>query len=216
MRYALIDFLLNLDWTQIIIALMTAGGGALILWYRKTLKRWKEFWRAVSEGLANLPKLQKDVAGIHYFVSPNGGGSLMDSTRRIEVNVSALGDQLNMLSETMRAENDTDEDLARFYCDANGANTYVNQTYARWLGVGKAELLGWGFMNIIHPDDVARVHAHWEQCRRENRQYRATYRMVASDGEFFTVSVTATPIPENSPALRWVGSAKKVKTDDHN
>lgn len=212
----LIDLLAALDWTQILIAFMTAFGGALIIWYRKKIGRWRDFWRSASEGLANLPKLQKDVAGIHYFVSPNGGGSLMDSTRRIEVNVSALGDQLNMLSETMRAENDTDEDLARFYCDAAGANTYVNQTYARWIGVGKAELLGWAFLNIIHPDDVPRVRAHWEQCRVENRQYRMVHRMIASNGDVFTVSVTATPIPENSPARRWVGSAKKVPTDGHN
>ena len=110
----------------------------------------------------------------------------------------------------MWAENDTDESIARFHCDTDGENTYVNQTYARWLGVGKAELLGWNFLNVIHPEDADRVRTHWDQCRREHRQYRMTHRMVASGGAIITVAVTVTPIPEDGAAKQWVGFARKV------
>lgn len=206
----MVDFLLTLNWSQIIVALIVTFGGAAMIWYRERLKAWRRFWSGVLEGLRAIPELQKDVQGIRYFVSPNGGGSLMDSAKRMEEAISLLGNRLQLLAETVVAENDTDEDVARFHCAPSGENIYVNQTYARWLGVGKNELLGWNFLNIIHPEDVGRVQRHWEQCRRERRQYRMCHRVIASNGDVLSLSITVAPIPEEGEILRWIGYAKRV------
>lgn len=207
---ATLDTLLNLNWSSIIAAMiMTFGGGALI-WYRKRVANWRKAWTRVFEGLQAIPELQADVKGIRYFVSPNGGGSLMDLARRLEASVSTVTTQLELLAMTTTAENDTDDTIARFHCSATGENIYVNQTYARWLGVGKAELLGWNFMNAIHPDDVHRVQEHWDKCRRESRQYRLTHRVITTSGQTITLSVTITPIPESGPVRIWVGYARRL------
>lgn len=206
----MIDFLLTLNWSQIIVALIMTCGGAALIWYRERVRKWRSFWSSVLDGLRAIPDLQADVKGIRYFVSPNGGGSLMDSAARMEGAISSLAERLELLTHTFWAENDTDESIARFHCNVDGENTYVNQTYARWLGVGKAELLGWNFLNVIHPEDVDRVRTHWDQCRREHRQYRMVHRMVTSSGDTLTVSVTATPIPQDNPAKMWVGHARKL------
>lgn len=204
------DLLMQLDWTQIVLAVLAAVGGTLAVWYRKRLAVWRKFWRGVLEGLRSVPDLTNDVKGIRYYVSPNGGGSLMDSVRRIEVNVQAQTEQLDLAIQTMWAENDADDEVARFHCNGVGENTYVNQLYARWLSVGKPELLGWNFLNFVHPDDIDRVRKHWEQCRVEHRQYRIRHRMVTTGGAVLTVDVIATPIPEGPPIKRWIGSIKKV------
>ncbi len=210
---AMVDTLLMMNWSQIIAAMiMTFGGGAL-LWYRKRVASWHQSWLRVFAGLQAIPELQTDVKGIRYFVSPNGGGSLMDLTRRLEATVGTITTQLELLTLTTTAENDTDDTIARFHCGADGANIYVNQTYARWLGVGKADLLGWNFLNVIHPSDVGEVHHHWEQCRREQRQYRKTHRVIATSGEVITLSVTVTPIPETGPVRVWVGYARRVESE---
>lgn len=207
----IVDFLLSLDWTQIVIFLLTTVGGALLVWYRKRLKEWKKFWGGVLHGLHAIPELQQDVKGIRYFVSPNGGGSLMDSAKRTETAVVTLAEQVELVVQTMWAENDADDEVARFHCNTAGENTYVNQLYARWLSVGKAELMGWNFLNFVHPDDVDRVRNHWAQCRTENRQYRMTYRLVPTTGKPFTVSTIATPIPSDTTAKRWIGSIRRVE-----
>lgn len=181
-----------------------------MIWYREKVKSWRNFWTGVLNGLRAIPELQADVKGIRYFVSPNGGGSLMDSASRMEGAITALSSRLELLTQTVWAENDTDESIARFHCNTHGENTYVNQTYARWLGVGKAELLGWNFLNVIHPEDVDRVRTHWDQCRREHRQYRMVHRMMTSDGRTIAVAVTATPIPEEGATKLWVGFARKI------
>lgn len=207
------EFLSQLDLTQILLFVATTVGGALLVWYRKRLAEWKTFWRGVLDGLRNIPELQADVKGIRYYVAPNGGGSLMDSVKRTETAVNTLGEQVDLMAQTMWAENDSDAEIGRFHCNAAGENTYVNQLYARWLGVGKSELMGWNHFNFVHPSDIDRVRQHWEICRSENRQYRIRNRMVAVNGEIFEVEVTATPIPESAPVKRWIGSIRRLDSD---
>lgn len=211
-----IDFLLTLNWSQIIVATIVTFGGAMGVWYRNKMKAWAAAWSRAFDGLQAIPRLQEDIQGIKYFVTPNGGGSLMDSARRMEEALAALASRVELLAETAVAENDTDESLARFRCSTTGENVYVSQTYARWLGVGKSDIMGWNFLNTIHPDDAARVQSHWAQCRAENRQYRTTYRAITSAGDVITLAVTCTPIPEGGATRCWIGYARKVEHDaDH-
>lgn len=207
------EFLSQLDLTQILLFVLTTVGGALAVWYRKRLAEWKKLWRDVLDGLRGIPELKADVKGIRYYVAPNGGGSLMDSIKRTEAAVGTLGEQVNLMTQTMWAENDSDDEIGRFHSNAVGENTYVNQLLARWLGVGKQELMGWKYLNFVHSNDVDRVRRHWELCRTEHRQYRIRHHMVAADGEVFEVEVTATPIPESAPVKRWIGSVRRLDND---
>lgn len=207
------EFIYQLDLTQILLFVVTTVGGALIVWYRKRLAEWKKFWRGVLDGLRSIPELEADVRGIRYYVAPNGGGSLVDSVKRTEATISTLAEQVDLMAQTMWAENDSNDAIGRFHCNAAGENTYVNQLYARWLGVGKSELMGWKYLNFVHSNDVDRVRRHWETCRSEHRQYRVRHHMVAADGEIFEVEVTATPIPESAPAKRWIGSIWRTDND---
>lgn len=207
------EFLAQLNLTEILLFVVTTVGSALLVWYRKRLAEWKTFWRGVLDGLRSIPELEADVKGIRYYVAPNGGGSLMDSVKRTEAAVGTLTEQVDLMTRTMWAENDSDDEIGRFHCSAAGENTYVNQLYARWLGVGKAELMGWNYLNFVHPSDVDRVRQHWETCRSENRQYRIRNRMVAADGEIIEVEVIATPIPETAPIKRWIGSIRRLDND---
>jgi len=206
------EFISHLDLTQILLFVVTTVGGALLVWYRKSLAEWKAFWRSVLDGLRSIPELKADVKGIRYYVAPNGGGSLMDTIKRTEAAVGALGEQVDLIVHTMWAENDSD-DIGRFYCNAAGEVTYANQLYARWLGVGKAELMGWNYLNFIHPNDADKVRQHWETCRSEHRQCRLRYRMVTTDDEIIEVEALATPIPESAPTKRWIGFIRRLDND---
>jgi PAS domain S-box-containing protein len=200
------------NWSEILIMLITSVGGGLIVWYRKRVSEWNRFWKGVLNGLRSIPDLKADVKGIMYYVAPNGGGSMMDSLKRTEIAIAALTEQVDIVVRTMLVENDSD-DIGRFQCDGTGRNTYINQTYARWLAVGKSELMEWNFINFIHPDDVVRVRAHWDLCRAEHRQYHNRHRMIASTGKTIEVDVSATPIPDAAPAKRWVGTLRRIDND---
>lgn len=203
------ELLQQLNWSEIIVMLIMSVGGGLIVWYRARFKAWKAFWRSVLDGLRDIPNLQSDVRGIRYYVAPNGGGSMMDSIKRTEAAVGLLTDQIDIIARTMLIENDSDE-VGRFQCDGAGRNTYVNQAYARWLSVGKVELMDWNFINFVHPEDVVRVRHLWELCRTEHRQYKNRHRMVTSTGAVIEVDVISTPIPDSPPAKRWVGTMRRL------
>lgn len=203
--------LYSLDWTRIVLGLLIAGFSALALWYRKRFPVWLKFWKGVLEGLSGIPELQQDVKGIRYYVAPNGGGSMMDSINRTTTAIGTLGEQVDLLTQTIWAENDSEDDVGRFHSNAAGENIYVNQPYARMMGVGKAELLGWKFLNFVHSNDVDRVRRHWELCRAEHRQYRINCHMVTADNETLEVEIVATPVPELPPAKRWVGVVRKAR-----
>lgn len=214
------DLIASIDWTSVLIWTLGLAGSALAaaaVWYRKKLREWKEFWQAILQGLSSLSVLQKKVNAMEEYLTPNGGGHLPDAVGRIEESMAlmkaelkSMDDAIYMIVATIQAEDDADALTARFDCSETGENTYVSQTYARWLKVGTEDLMGWNYMNYVHPDDRAQVTRLWDICREQHRIYENRHRMVAADGEIIEVSVIATPIPRHPPARRWIGIMRKA------
>lgn len=211
------QLLLSLNWTDILIFVLSTVGGGILFLMRKAFVRMyrrykarRQWWANVCDGLGRLPQLEEDLKGIRYYVAPNGGGSLMDSAERTERAVTTLSGRLDLVVETMLAQNDTDDDVGRFHCSITGETTYVNRPYARWIGVGKQELLGWNWLNYIHPEDASFVREHWDRCRDEQRIFRLRHRLVTADGDVLHVDTVAVPIPEGAPAQRWVGTVRRI------
>lgn len=201
----------QMNWGELLGALILAAIGPVLYYLRNRIKAGYNSWKDVLSGLRAIPELSSNVEKISYYVAPNGGGSLHDAVKETKALVLSVTDHLDTVVQTMWAENDTDDEFGRYYADAAGANTYVNQLFARWLSVGKNELMGWGFLNFIHPDDIERMRRHWETCRIEKRQYRLRHRMVSATGQVIEIEVTAIPIMQGLEVKRWIGSIRKVQ-----
>lgn len=171
---------------DVFIGLTTLIGilGSAWLVLRKRITSWWAPYRSGIDGMAQLPELATAVNDVR----------------------SSLG----MLTLMVRARGDINIESAEFECDVAGAHTYVNLTYARWLGVGKTELMDWGFINFIHEDDRLRVRREWELSRAEHRIFNQRYRVVASDKEIILVDTLITPIPESPPTKHWIGVMRRV------
>lgn len=170
-----------------VVTLMTsvAGvAGAIWVFFRRRIREWWKPYREGLQGAAAVPALKDAIDVVEKAV--------------------------HLMTMHIRAQGDTDIERGQFETDESGANTYVNLTYARWLGVGKAELLGWGWVNFVHPDDRIRVRGEWDACRAEHRVYNIRFRMLDPGGDAFPVDVLATPIPDSPPAKRWLGVIRKV------
>lgn len=168
-----------------IYTLLTTVGGAIAVWYRRKILNFMASVRGVVAGLAAIPKLQSDV--------------------------ELLGEHFDILMCTIRAEADSGDTVGRFDAGSHGGNTYVNQTYARWLGVGKSELLGWNFLNFVHPDDVDLLRSSWEACRKDHRKLSHKCRLKPAFGGELTVIISLIPVPDGPPAKKWIGSMRKVE-----
>lgn len=178
------DILAFLESSGMLYTLITAVGTSALIWYRKKLAAVVSTFRGISDGLQAIPQMQREI--------------------------SQLSEQVEMVMCTIRVESDNTDVVGRFDAGASGGHTYVNQTIARWLGVGKSELLGWNYLNFIHEDDVDRYHRLWEECRRTHRKFAITVRMVSAKGDVIPLEVTAVPVPDTPPVKKWIGTLRRV------
>lgn len=190
-----------------LIAMIYGAWRVMRSWFRSKT----EPLRKAFAGLQQVPALQSDLDIVRKAVLPNGGTSLPDGVRRIESALLSVRNDVSMMACTMAAHNDNDPNKGTLECDASGANISVNRTYARWIGVGKDELLGWAFLNYVHQDDRERVRDDWMLAMKECRPYHNRHKMLTADGEVICVDVSATPIPDTPPIQRWVGVVRLVQ-----
>lgn len=153
---------------------------------------------------------RRNDAKLNEFVSlPKAVQFANNNLEKTQVRVVSMQATLSDLHLEMRARADLNIDACEFTCDHDGSVTNVNQTFARWLGVGKQELLGWGWINYVHPEDRERVRQEWSACIRDHRTLNIRYRLVEEDGDVTNVHTIATPIPDAPPARQWIGVIRK-------
>jgi PAS domain S-box-containing protein len=95
-----------------------------------------------------------------------------------------------------------------FITTAEGANSYVNETFAHYSGLSKNELLGTGWAQLLHPDDVSRTWDAWQGAVATSRPYEVEYRLRRHDGEYRWFATRALPIPamDTGSGESWVGT----------
>lgn len=178
------------------------------------------------EKLERLEGMQTQLDSLTKQVSPDGGTSLADALQRIESvlqnqsdiqvlrgnQVQAIATQVSVMVATMVATSNTDPRKATFEANSEGLVTDANKTYMRWTGLQLPEVLGWGWINSVHPADRDAVRKEWKNAVAEHRMSTMRYRIMDTDGEVFEVEATATPIPEGQvPCDRWVGAIFRVE-----
>lgn len=176
-----------------LLGMIASSATAVFLVFRRRIRRWWTPYRSGLDALSEVPAMREGIDAC-------------------QSNLAEVRASMGLIAMHMRARSDINIRAAEFETGEDGANTYVSQTYARWLGVGKNELLGWGWVNFIHPEDRARVRREWDQCRVEHRVYTARHRIVTSDGDVIDVETLVSPIPDSPPAMSWLGVMRKVSS----
>jgi PAS domain S-box-containing protein len=127
------------------------------------------------------------------------------------------------LSHQKRAERELREREERFrvlaeslpqliwMTDHSGGNIYCNQRFIDYFGLAEAEMMGFGWTNLIHPDDLARTTAIWSHCTRTGELYLNEYRLRRRDGAYRHFLARAVPLKDASGAIeRWIGSSTDI------
>jgi PAS domain S-box-containing protein len=67
--------------------------------------------------------------------------------------------------------------------DPTGALIYVNRHWSEYTGLEPEQTVGWNWLDVIHPDDVARFESGWRSAIARRSEYKAECRIRrASDG----------------------------------
>lgn len=95
--------------------------------------------------------------------------------------------------------------------NAEGAVDYMTSRMLEFSGRSMDEILGWGWMELVHPDDVPTALADWEAAAEAAAPYRSEFRFRRSDGVYCWHVAQAQPVLDDEGAvLRWYGTAIDV------
>ena len=158
----------------------------------------------VDDKLAMLKNIhQKDLADIKKELIPNGGTSIKDTVNKLAVSLDKVATSIDTLSVQgnrmeLRQQNILNSvNIPTFETDKNGECVFANKAYLELIGRSMEEIRGPSWINIIHPEDRAKVRAEWLAAVSENRNFEMTYRIVNREQMVFDISCAATPIAGN-------------------
>ncbi|MCX4247077.1 hybrid sensor histidine kinase/response regulator [Paraliomyxa miuraensis] len=93
----------------------------------------------------------------------------------------------------------------------DGACDYVNQQWGDFTGVPAVELLGRGWLTVVHPDDRARVLEAWQSALERAEPFAMECRVRRADGVHEWFKLRVRPIRDAGGAVaRWFGVAANV------
>jgi PAS domain S-box-containing protein len=90
--------------------------------------------------------------------------------------------------------------------DAHGATTFWSQQYLDYAGATLEDVLGYGFVDYMHPDDREHVMGVWSNTLASGRPGEAEARLRGADGQFRWFLIRASPFYDGDGNLtQWFG-----------
>ncbi|MEH2009267.1 PAS domain S-box protein [Nostoc sp.] len=90
----------------------------------------------------------------------------------------------------------------------------VNSEIVGWeayTGQSKAEMMGWGWLDVTHPDDRAHSAEVWSAAVANRSLYQLEYRIRAKDGTYRYFFSSAVPVLEADGSIReWIGTCTDI------
>ncbi len=90
----------------------------------------------------------------------------------------------------------------------DGYLDYYNQRWLSYVGRSLEELLGWGWMTVIHPEDVDGEVKKWRACIASGEPFECEVRMRRADGQYRWVLHRKVAVrDEQGNIIKWCGSS---------
>src|ERR1700754_2795115 len=88
----------------------------------------------------------------------------------------------------------------------NGTFDYVNKRMLEYLGAPLDEVIGWGWMEKVHPDDIVFKVNTWLKALERESDHDAVCRIRAADGRYRWFEVRGEPMrASDGTVLSWYG-----------
>ena len=122
---------------------------------------------------------------------------LIDQVRKSQA-MQRIEDRFRLLVEKTSA--------LTWSCHPSGLPEVPQPSWMAFTGQTSEEMLGTGWGNAVHPDDVADAFQQWTSSIRQRIPVQMEYRVRRFDGEWRWMSVHAVPVlDEAGEVLEWLG-----------
>ena len=103
--------------------------------------------------------------------------------------------------------------------DSNGLLIHINHRAIEFFGMSRHVILGSGWPNLIHPDDLDAAIQRWSHSVATGKEYKIDFRLKRGDGEYRWHIAQALPArDERGKITEWFGTNTDIhdrKTVEH-
>src|SRR6267142_794967 len=93
----------------------------------------------------------------------------------------------------------------------DGTSDYFSTQWTEYTGAPEAGLLGWRWMEVLHPDDLENTRQVWADAVAGRRPYDVEYRVRRHDGAYGWFKTRGTPIRDSEGRIiKWFGSCTDI------
>src|SRR5271155_1821320 len=93
----------------------------------------------------------------------------------------------------------------------DGACDYFSTQWTTYTGIPESELLGWAWMEALHPDDREPTRQFWRESVAGRQPYDVEYRIRRSDGTYGWFKTRGTPIRDTEGRIvKWFGTCTDI------
>jgi len=94
---------------------------------------------------------------------------------------------------------------------SDGACDYFSTQWTTYTGIAESELLGWAWMETLHPDDRGPTRQFWTESVAGRQPYDVEYRIRRSDGTYAWFKTRGTPIRDSDGRIvKWFGTCTDI------
>ena len=98
----------------------------------------------------------------------------------------------------------------------DGACDYFSAQWTQYTGVAESELLGWRWMDVLHPDDRNSTRQLWTDSVAERHAYDVEYRVRRHDGVYRWFKTRGVPVRDSKGHIvNWFGSCTDITDAKH-
>ena len=93
----------------------------------------------------------------------------------------------------------------------DGQVDYVNNMLVEYAGVPTDQLTGWGWQELIHPDDIRTHMEAWKQAISSGELFEIEHRLRKHTGEYLWHLARAVPVySPNTQVVMWIGTNTNI------
>jgi PAS domain S-box-containing protein len=98
-----------------------------------------------------------------------------------------------------------------FTARPDGALDYFNQQWRDYAGLSPEQMQEWGWINLVHPDEIKEIATRWQQSVGTGEPFQAECRFRQADGEYRWHLTRARAKRDSKGKISmWVGSSTDI------
>jgi two-component system, sensor histidine kinase and response regulator len=159
----------------------------------------------------------KDVVALTLFVLVgaiiSGLGELLRRERRRVVHITEHMRSVQALQESEQRWRNLTEALPQFVwtASADGTADYFSTQITEYTGRPEGELLAWGWMDALHPNDRERTRNSWIEAIAKECNHEVEHRIRGSDGAYRWFTTRGVPVRDSAGHIvKWFGSCTDI------